>query len=168
MNEYATIIGGADGPTIFFLAGELGKIRWLNIFGIIIIVLIMIPNIIYMIKGEDQPDRCENKLMIVLEQIGRYSCILLMMFNIGISELGFKSIGLFFTYLLGNIILIVSYWIIWITYFKNPVFGKQIALAIIPTVIFLLCGITMMHWLLIISGIIFGVGHIYVTYKNRV
>ena len=162
-----TMIGGADGPTSVFLAGKTG-ISWLNIFGLMIIVLIMIPNIIYALKVKDQQNRCRNKFMNVLEQIGRYGCMFLMVFNIGIAELGFRSVGLFLTYLFGNSILIISYWIIWALYFKKPAYWKQLALAVIPTAVFLLSGITMMHWLLIIFGIIFGVGHIYVTYKNRV
>ena len=167
MNEYGTIIGGADGPTAVFLAGELLGIRWLNILGLIIIVLIMIPNIIYAVKYKDQQNICDNQFMNILEQIGRYGCIVLMILNIGINEPGFRSIEMFLTYLIGNAVLIISYMIVWVMYFKKQKFGKQIALAVIPTVIFLLCGITMMHWLLIIFGIIFGIGHIYVTCKNR-
>ena len=162
-----TLIIGANGPTSFFLAGQLG-IVWLNIFGLIIIVLIMIPNIIYAIKVKNQQNKCNNKFMNILEQIGRYACMFLMVFNIGIAELGFRSVEMFITYLFGNAILIVAYWIIWMLYFGTPSFLKQIALAAIPTAIFLLCGVTMGHWLLIVFAVIFGVGHIYVTCKNRV
>ena len=162
-----TIIGGADGPTSIFLAGKFGD-SWLNVFGLIIVVLILIANIIYALKVKGQQNRCQNKLMNLLEQVGRFSCMFLMVFNIGIAELGFKSIGMFLAYLLGNSVLIITYWIIWAMYFKKAVYWKQIALAVIPTMIFLLCGVTMMHYLLIVFGIIFGVGHIYVTHENRV
>ena len=167
MGENVTIIGGADGPTTIFMAGELG-VKWLNIFGLIIIILILIPNVIYAIKFKGQENKCKNVFMNVLEQIGRYGCMFLMVFNIGIAELGFGSVGMFLTYLFGNVILIVAYWVVWTLYFKNQTFGKQLALAIIPTAIFLLCGITMRHWLLIVFGVIFGVTHISVTSKNRV
>ena len=52
-------------------------------------------------------------------------------------------------------------------YFKKPVFWKQISLAIIPVCMFLLSGITLLHYLLILLAVIFGIGHIYVTGKNR-
>lgn len=43
----------------------------------------------------------------------------------------------------------------------------QLTLAILPTLLFLLCGITMKHYLLVVFGILFGIEHIYVTAKNR-
>ena len=161
-----TTIGGADGPTSIFLAGKVGD-SWLNVFGLIIVILILLPNIIYAFKVKGQQNRCLNKLMNLLELVGRYGCMFLMIFNIGIAEFGFRSIGMFLAYLFGNPILIVSYWIIWAFYYKKAAYWKQIALAVIPTMIFLLNGVTLMHFLLIVFGIIFGVGHIYVTRENR-
>lgn len=158
-------IGSADGPTTIFLVGELGE-SWLNLFGLIIVVLIMIPNIIYAIKFRDTKNLCENKIMNILEQIGRYASMFLMIFNIGIAEFGFTSIRAFLMYMFGNIILLLLYWIIWILYFIKQNVWKSIALALIPSFIFLLCGITSRHILLIISAIIFGIGHTYVTYQN--
>ena len=91
-----------------------------------------------------------------------------MVFNIGLAEFGFSSVGAFIVYMLGNILLMISYWTIWVLYFKKKAYWKQIALALIPTCIFLLSGITMLHFLLIIFAVIFGIGHLYVTNKNRV
>lgn len=162
------MIGGADGPTSVFIAGELGNTSWLNIFGLIIVALILIPNIIYAIAVKGQKNKCKNMFMNILEQVGRYACMLLMIFNVGITEFGFSSVALFLVYLFGNAALLVAYWVVWMLYFKKPSFGKQIALAVIPTAIFLLCGVTMGHWLLVIFAVVFGVAHVYVTCKNRV
>ena len=106
--------------------------------------------------------------MNIVEQIGRYGCMLLMVFDIGIAEFGFGSVGAFLFYLFGNTFLLISYWIIWMLYFKNKTYSKQISLALIPACLFLLSGITMQHYLLILFSIIFGIGHIYVTNMNRV
>ena len=166
MTSDVSIIGGADGPTYVFLAGELGM-KWLNLFGFIFVVLILIPNIIYAIKNKEHQNLCTNRFMNVLEQIGRYACMFFMVFNLGLAEFGFGSVGAFLFYLFGNIVLILAYWIIWILYFKKQAFWKQMALAIIPVCVFLLNGITLRHYLLIVSAVIFAVGHIYVTSKNR-
>ncbi|MBO4911026.1 MAG: hypothetical protein J5476_17290 [Lachnospiraceae bacterium] len=139
----------------------------MNIFGLIIVLLILVPNIIYAIRVKDQENKCQNKIMNILEQIGRYGCMFLMAFNIGIAEFGFKSVGMVLAYLFGNAILLVSYWVIWILYFRKPEYPKQISLAVIPTIIFILSGITTLHVLLIVFGIIFGLGHIYVTRQNK-
>lgn len=159
------IIGGADGPTSIYLAGELGW-NWLNIFGIIIVLLMLIPNIIYVIRFPGQKNKSENQVMNILEQAGRYASMFLMIFNIGIGEMGFSSLGLFFAYFLGNAILLLAYWIVWILFFIKRSNGKSIALAVIPTGIFLLSGLTLEYILLIISALVFGIAHIYVTYKN--
>ena len=167
MNNSISIIGGADGPTSIFLGGSLG-ISWLNIFGLILVVLLLVPNIIYAVTEKNQENKCTNKLMNLVEQIGRYASMFLMVFNIGLAEVGFSSVGAFIVYMLGNILLMISYWTIWVLYFKKKAYWKQIALALIPTCIFLLSGITMLHFLLIIFAVIFGIGHLYVTNKNRV
>lgn len=149
------------------MAGKLGM-GWLNVFGLILVILLLIPNIIYAIKFKEQKNLCNSKRMIILEQIGRYACMFLMVFNIGIAEFGFGSVGAFLVYGIGNVLLMIAYWITWMLYFHKKTFEKQIALAVLPTCLFLLSGITMQHYLLILFGIIFGVGHIYVTMKNRV
>ena len=162
-----SIIGGSDGPTAVFIAGKLGM-DWLNVFGLILVILLLIPNIVYAIKFKDQKNLCTNKFMNILEQIGRYACMFLMVFNIGIDEFGFGSVGAFLIYGIGNVLLMLTYWIIWMLCFRKQSFGKQITLAILPTCLFLLSGITMRHYLLILFGLVFGVGHVYVTYKNRI
>lgn len=167
MNSSFSIIGGADGPTSIFLAGRIGT-SWLNIWGLIIVVLLLVPNIIYAVKEKNQENKCSNKYMNMLEQIGRYGSMFLMVFNIGLAEFGFSSVKAFIVYMFGNILLMISYWFIWVLYFKKKTYWKQIALALIPTGIFLLSGITMLHFLLIIFAVIFGIGHLYVTNKNRV
>ena len=161
------MVGGSDGPTTIFLAGSLG-IEWLNIFGLILVVLLLIPNIIYAVKNKDAENLCKNRFMNILEQIGRYGCLFLMVFNIGIAEFGFGSVVAFLVYLIGNIVLMISYWTCWMLYFRKRTYPVQIALAVIPTVLFLLSGITMRHYLLVVLSVIFGIGHIYVTNKNRV
>lgn len=106
--------------------------------------------------------------MNILEQVGRYACMFLMVFHIGIAEFGFVSVEAFLIYAIGNVLLMTAYWITWKLYFHKKTFGKQIALAVLPTCLFLLSGITMRHYLLLLFGAIFGVGHIYVTIQNRV
>ena len=101
--------------------------------------------------------------MIILEQIGRYASMFLMIFNIGIAEFGFNSVGAFLMYSIGSILLLLAYWTMWLLYSVNKAYWKSMCLAVIPTLIFLLSGITLRHILLIISAVLFGVGHIYIT-----
>lgn len=140
--------------------------NWLNVSGLIFMVLLLIPNIIYAVKFQENSTPCPNRAMNILEQIGRYASMLLMVFHIGIAEFGFSSVNAFLCYLLGNLILLLLYWVIWMMYFIEQSRGKSLALAVIPTLMFLLSGVTLRHILLIISSVVFGIGHIYITYQN--
>ncbi|MFA9464169.1 MAG: hypothetical protein ACERKN_07720 [Velocimicrobium sp.] len=160
-----SVIGGSDGPTSIFVAEKIGP-SWLNIFGLVIVILMLLPNIIYAVKMHGIENKCKNKVMNIIEQIGRFSSMFFIIFNIGLAEFGFLSVEAFVIYFIGNTIFLIVYWIIWILYFKKKVLWKSMALAIIPIAIFLLNGITLRHYLLVISAIIFGIGHVYVTYQN--
>ena len=67
-------------------------LNWINIFGLVIVVLMLIPNILYAIKFKGQEVKCKCcRSMYILEQVGRYGSMFLMAFNIGIAEFGFAS-----------------------------------------------------------------------------
>jgi len=71
----------------------------------------------------NQENKCDNKFMNVLEQIGRYASMFLMVFNIGIAEFGFSSVGVFLLYGFGNAFLILVYWIVWMLYFHKGAYS---------------------------------------------
>lgn len=160
-----SIIGGADGPTSVFLAGRLGP-DWMNVVGLIIVVLMLIPNVIFARKCPGEGVSSDNRVIDVLEQVGRYLSIFLMIFPVGAPEFGFTSIGAFFVYSIGNSVCILAYWVIWMMFFHKRSKWKRIMLAIIPTCIFVMSGITAGQILLVVSGIIFGACHIYTVAKG--
>ena len=82
------MIGGADGPTAIYLTGKVG-FGWLNLFGLILVVLLLIPNMIYAVKTKNQPNRCTNKVMNLLEQVSRYGCMFFMVVPVGTAGMGF-------------------------------------------------------------------------------
>ena len=140
----------------------------INLFGFIIVVIMLIPNIIYGIKFKGLENKCTNKAMNVIEQVGRYGSMALMVLPLFVWEFGFSSVFMMFVYVLGNGILLFTYLLVWVFYFKKQTMGRAMILAIAPTCIFFLSGVTLYHWALVVVAIIFGVGHIYVTYRNNV
>ncbi len=149
------------------IAGNLG-VSWINIFSIIMIVIIMIPNIMYAIKNRgSRSPLYENKAIRIAEQIGRYASMFFMIFNIGFYELGFPSVEAFIIYAIGNFVLLIMYLIFWIPYYRNKTRWNGMALAIIPVCIFLLSGLTLRHYLLVISACIFGIAHLVITYQTH-
>ena len=57
MSDNISIIGGADGPTSVFVAGKLGM-NWLSTFGLVLVILLLIPNIIYAVRVKNQKNKC--------------------------------------------------------------------------------------------------------------
>ena len=141
--------------------------NWINIFGLITVVLMLIPNILYAIKFKGQKTKCECcRSMYILEQIGRYGSMFLMAFNIGIAEFGFASEKHFVAYFIANIALLVAYWFVYALYFHKRTNWKSMALAIIPSCIFLIDGILLRHYLLVSFAIMFAFSHICITKKD--
>lgn len=139
----------------------------INIFASLIIAIMMIPNIIYAAKIHNTEALYTGRIMCVIEQIGRYASIVFMIIPLGVWEFGFSSKLAFAVYILGNIILLFVYLVVWGFYFKKRNRWKALMLAIIPACIFFISGLTLRHWLLTASAIMFGIGHIYITYENN-
>lgn len=144
------------------------QFNFINLMGFIIVAVMLITNIIYGIKFKGLDNKCTNKAMNVIEQAGRYGSMALMVLPLFVWEFGFSSVFMMFVYLLGNGILLFTYLLLWVFYFKKQTMGKAMILAIAPTCIFFLSGVTLYHWALVVAAVIFGVGHIYVTYQNNI
>lgn len=56
---------------------------WFNYYGLAVMAIVMIPNIVYAVKRKpDASAAYHNKTLEIFEQIGRYCCFVLMIFNI--------------------------------------------------------------------------------------
>lgn len=165
MNQAASIgiIGGADGPTAIFVTSTPS---WVNWYGLIFLAAILIPNFLYALKKTKQENLCKNKLLNMLEQVGRYGCMVLMVIGGAFWKGGFSSFGAILCYFFGNFLLVFSYWICWFFFFRRPCKGLAVALAVLPTCVFLLSGITTGDFVLTVLAVVFGIGHISVTMHN--
>ncbi len=140
---------------------------WLNVFGLIMMAVIMIPNIIFAIRyKEGFENKWNNKLVEVAEQIGRFGCFGFMIINIPGTWFGWWSDEAFAIYLIVDTILVMLYCAIWIICFKNNSVFRALALSIIPSVLFLFSGIMSRSILLIIASMLFAPSHILISYKN--
>ena len=140
---------------------------WIDGAGAVIVALMLVPNVIYGLRNSGQKNKCKNRWMNLLEQIGRYGSMALMILPLGVWKFGFPSVAEFLMYLFGNSALLIVYWVFWGFYFRNATPKLALVLAVLPTCIFLLSGLTLRHWLLVLAAVIFGVGHIYVTRDNN-
>lgn len=143
------------------------EFNWINIFGGVIVALMLIPNIVYALKNKETAPEKSGIVVRIIEQIGRYACMILMIVPLFVREFGFSPLEFMFNYLIGNAVLLGFYYIFWVLYTKNRTIDNAIVLAIIPTLIFINSAISVKHWALLAVAVIFGICHIYITYKNN-
>ncbi|MDE6597388.1 MAG: hypothetical protein K2K60_01955 [Clostridia bacterium] len=140
---------------------------WFNYYGLAIMAVIMIPNIIYAVKHKnDSAPAYNNKAVIIAEQIGRYACFALMIFNIPYTYFNFWFDYAFIVYLSVNGVLCLAYLLFWIICWNKNGKLKALSLSIIPSCIFLFSGIVLASIPLIVFAILFGASHILINYKS--
>ena len=141
---------------------------WLNIYGLVIMIIIMIPNIVFAMREKNFESKYKNKLIEVIEQIGRFGSMFLMIFNISFLNYGYWFSKAKKVYMILVGVLALAYCLTWVLYFKKATISKAMALAIIPTLIFLFSGLISLNILLIITSVLFGIGHLIISYYNNV
>ncbi|WP_243109719.1 hypothetical protein [Clostridium sartagoforme] len=141
---------------------------WINIHGLVIMIIIMIPNIVFAMREKNFESKYNNKLIEVIEQIGRLGSMFLMIFNISFLNYGYWFSNAKKVYMILVGVLALAYCLTWVLYFKKATISKAMALAIIPTLIFLFSGLISLNILLIITSVLFGIGHLTITYYNNV
>lgn len=141
--------------------------NWFNIYGLIFIVIIMIPNIVFALKCKDGfVNKYNNKFVELFEQIGRFGSFIFMILNIPKTYFGFYFNNGLILYLIVDSILVALYCLIWAICFKKPSVFRALALSIIPSILFLYSGVMIRSILLIIFSLIFAPCHILISYKN--
>ncbi|MDD6620654.1 MAG: hypothetical protein PUE75_06135 [Eubacteriales bacterium] len=66
----------------------------------------------------------------------------LMIIPLFVWEFGFSPLEFMFVYIIGNALLLIMYYIFWALYFKNKSIVNALALAIIPTLIFIVSAVS--------------------------
>ena len=129
---------------------------WFNYYGLVFIVILMIPNVVYAVKNKNGfIGVYHNKRVEFFEQAGRFGCFALMIFNIPYTWVGFwfsygKEI-----YLVVNTSSVLAYCLIWIILRNNSDMVKALLLSIIPSLMFVFSGITIASIPLFIFSVAF-------------
>ena len=141
--------------------------EWLNVFGLVMAAVIMIPNILFAMKCKDGfVNKWNNKSVETVEQIGRFGCFGFMIINIPGTWFGWWSDEAFAVYLVVDAVLVTLYCVIWAVCFRKSSVFRALALSIIPSVLFLFSGIMSRAILLTIAAVLFAPSHILISYQN--
>ena len=143
--------------------------KWFNFYGLVFIAVIMIPNIIFAMKHKDGfVSKYKNKAVETLEQVGRIGCFVFIFFNIKPAVLGCWFKGGWIAYLVSGAVLTVAYVLGWIVFRNESSVRKSMYLSIVPSVLFIVCGVFTLNIPLMVSSLIFTPCHIIISYKNAV
>ena len=130
-------------------------------------IFIMLPNIVFAFKNKNAfENKWDNRLIEIIEQIGRYGCFVFMIFIIPGICFGWNSDEAFSVYIIVDVVLVSAYCIMWIVLWKKNNLLKALSLSIIPSALFLFSGIMSRSIPLIISSLLFAPAHIMISYKN--
>ena len=141
--------------------------EWLNVFGLVMVAVIMIPNILFAMKCKDGfVNKWNNKSVETVEQIGRFGCFGFMIINIPGTWFGWWSDEAFAVYLVVDAVLVTLYCVIWAVCFRKSSVFRALALSIIPSVLFLFSGIMSRSILMTIAAVLFAPSHILISYQN--
>ena len=140
---------------------------WFNYDGLAIMAVIMIPNIVYAVKHKSETTAVyNNKAVVIAEQIGRYGCFVLMIFNIPYTYFDFWFDYALIVYLSVNGGLCLAYLMFWAICRNNNGKLKALSLSIIPSTIFLFGGIILAYVPLVVFAVVFAISHIFISCKN--
>lgn len=139
---------------------------WFNYYGLAVMAIIMIPNIVYAVKNKNAVNKYHNKAVEIAEQIGRYACLALMVFNIPYTYFGFWFDYALAVYLSVNGGLCLAYLIFWAVCWNKSGKLKALSLSVLPTCIFLFSGIALLNIPLIAFAVLFGITHVFISCKN--
>ena len=141
--------------------------EWLNVFGLVMVAVIMIPNILFAMTCKDGfVNKWDNKSLETVEQIGRFGCFGFMIINIPGTWFGWWSDEAFAVYLVVDAVLVTLYCVLWAVCFRKSSVFRALALSIIPSVLFLFSGIMSRSILLTIAAVLFAPSHILISYQN--
>lgn len=141
--------------------------EWFNLAGLIFVVVLLIPNIIYAATNKDGfAGEFHNKFVETGEQIGRFGCFILMFIQPSFVTLGYIYDGAQALYLILGIVLLALYCGGWIVFRKGNSIAKALTLSILPSVLFLESGILTLNIPLIVLSVVFAICHITISYKN--
>ena len=138
-----------------------------NYIGLIIIVVMMIPNLIYMFVNRNTNVQVyTDKKLDTLEQIGRYGCFACMIVNFPYTYFDFWFKNAELIYIIVCAVLLACYLLCWIIFWKKTTMFKVLALSVLPSMMFLFTGIMLGSLLLLFFTLVFAPTHFIIGYRT--
>ena len=139
---------------------------WINLVNAAFVIVLITMSVLGQKKSGLSPMQSRRKLLNILEQIGRYACMALMMFPLlpGF-EFGFSSSDVMVCWLVGSLVLLLAYTVLWTQAKRGD--AVLYGLALVPALLFLCFGVLLRHWALVVVAVLFGVSHTLIVQEYR-
>ena len=141
--------------------------NWINWGNMVVVACLIAINMIAVRKGVSESFCSKYPAINIFEQIGRYGSMALMIFPVFIKgwKFGFMSVTEMIIWVCITILLLAIYGLLWIKKSSGGV-GILYGLAIVPVILFLLNGILLRHFALVVASLIFGAFHFAIVKEN--
>lgn len=140
--------------------------EWFNYIGLIFVVLLLIPNIVFVLKNRAVQNKNYNKTLEIFEQVGRYGSMFFMILNIPYLAFGYYFAYGQIVYIAINSFLIFAYYLSWIVFWKKDCLAKSLLLSVVPSCLFIVSGVLIANLPLIVFAILFTVFHVLISIKD--
>ena len=143
------------------------RFNWINLINMAAVVWLILINVIVARKGLSDSFSSKHLIVNILEQIGRYGCMALMILPIFTSgwKFGFGSAAEMLIWICLTILLLAIYSFLWTKKANDGMFVLY-GVAFVPAVLFLLNGILLRHPALVAASLVFGVFHFLIVKEN--
>lgn len=140
---------------------------WINGINAAAVIWLVVVNMAVAKRGIAGSMKSSRSLINVFEQVGRYACMAFMLFPIATYgwEFGFRTVAEMFLWLGTTMVLLVVYTFLW-TRKKSGGRAVLYGLAIVPACLFLINGVLLRHWLLLVFSVLFGICHLLIVREN--
>ncbi len=147
-----------------------GPINWINLA--LGVLMVIIPLFFYLkdfdpLRIAPRDMGATDQTMNTMEQLGVGASLILMYVPYGVGEYGFPSVlAMVLCWGLGAVIVVAAN----VTYFiyrKTDTKTMAIVSAVIPPMLFILTGACLRQYLLILTGVLYLMGHIHMTLLRR-
>lgn len=140
---------------------------WFNICGFAFVLIILVPNIIFALTVKNGfENKYKNPLIESLEQVGRFGCFIFMFISPPVLCMGFPFDGAKTVYIIAGATVTALYCLGWIVFWRENSLRKALTLSVLPSVLFLECGILTLNIPLLLFTSIFSPCHILISCKN--
>ena len=133
---------------------------WFHPFSALFVVLLLVPNIVFALTHKEGfSNRFQNRLLELLEQIGRFGCFLFMIVCPPGLCAGWWFSGAKTIYLIAGGALTALYLLGWIVFWKEDSVRKSLTLSVLPSLLFLESGFLTRSLPLLLAAVLFAPCH---------